>query len=1053
MKRYGKWLAFLLACALLCGSLLPGYAAGNEVEDTPIRDRAYANVSPASGYSSTANWEILRSAYQTLIFTSATEVDVSAANIKWDNAANQTYALDLLLYDPTTLRPDQQDDNQRIRFFNDKTTKYLTTVRRYATDSAENVRRRHACRDALTQLMYGVSDNAALSTYEKLLLLHDRLATWTEYDTTANNTSSIDAFSPYGALVLRKCVCEGYSLAYSWMMDLMGIENYIVECDLAGTSGSGSHQFNEVMLGGKGYFVDVTSDDPKGTVPGFVYHNYFLVSYSTYCDRKKNLFKDGGVSNTIYNCTRTDATSTTYESSTYFWNGNRNFNSQIFYIGGKWYYEDPATNYLTRRTSTTGTSKTSLLDLADAYKTSSYPGVSPARLTAIGNKIYYTQPNALWSFDVTTDTEKEEWKPGSAVLYRSNHLLFGAEQHNGTIRVCAAPAPTTSASELAMYNGCISKIQSKSFCTHTGAVAITNDAGQEKRLCPSCRAITDPPQPETLTSKTVKLQTASTTYDGGVKSATLIVQNAAGDTLVKGTDYTLTTPSGRTNAGDYTYKVTGIGDYNGTVSLKFTIKPQAITSAKVTLSAASAVYNGSVQKPTVTVKNSAGGTLTEGKDYALSWSPTTVKEVGPYTLTVTAGSNGNYSFSNVKKTYSITSAAATEALQATKVTLNKTSSVYNGKSQPPTITVKNAAGDKLTEGTHYKVDGPTSVKTVSSYTYKITGIGKYSGTVTKTYTITEQPLNAANITLYAQTVTANGKQRDPQITVLNEQGDPLTEGADYTVEIPAGRTLPGTYTYKFTGRGNYKGTASKVFTIKSASKESLKAENVTLYADTVTYNGSVRTPSVTVKNAAGKTLTKGTDYTVSVPAGRTNAGDYTYKITGCGKYTGTVSKTFRINPATLTAANVTLYSAVVIYNGKPRTPTVTVTRGTKTLVKGTDYTVTVPAGRTNAGVYTYVITGTGNYGGTVEKLFVIERQALHSENITLYAATVVYNGSVRTPTVTVKNAAGTTLKSGTDYILTIPTGRKNPGTYVYTIEGIGNYSWTIKKDFVIKPKS
>jgi hypothetical protein len=62
-----------------------------------------------------------------------------------------------------------------------------------------------------------------------------------------------------------------------------------------------------------------------------------------------------------------------------------------------------------------------------------------------------------------------------------------------------------------------------------------------------------------------------------------------------------------------------------------------------------------------------------------------------------------------------------------------------------------------------------------------------------------------------------------------------------------------------------------------------------------TYSGSALTPAVTVTDGTTE-LTKDTHYTVTLPDGRINAGDYTITITGIGDYDGNTTKTFTINP-------------------------------------------------------------------------------------------------------------------------------------------------------------
>ncbi len=77
----------------------------------------------------------------------------------------------------------------------------------------------------------------------------------------------------------------------------------------------------------------------------------------------------------------------------------------------------------------------------------------------------------------------------------------------------------------------------------------------------------------------------------------------------------------------------------------------------------------------------------------------------------------------------------------------------------------------------------------------------------------------------------------------------------------------------------------------------------------------------------------------------------------------------------------------------------------------------------------------------------------YPKTIKLSATNYTYNGKVKTPTVTVKDSKGKTLKKNTDYTVTYAKGRKNVGKYTVTIKFKGNYSGTVKKTFTIKPKA
>lgn len=96
------------------------------------------------------------------------------------------------------------------------------------------------------------------------------------------------------------------------------------------------------------------------------------------------------------------------------------------------------------------------------------------------------------------------------------------------------------------------------------------------------------------------------------------------------------------------------------------------------------------------------------------------------------------------------------------------------------------------------------------------------------------------------------------------------------------------------GRIDYKcATCGKAY---KSSVAIPKASSFKLSETSYTYDGKVKTPSVTVKDSKGKTLKKNTDYTVSYSSGRKNVGKYSVKITFKGNYSGTKTLTFKINP-------------------------------------------------------------------------------------------------------------------------------------------------------------
>lgn len=146
-------------------------------------------------------------------------------------------------------------------------------------------------------------------------------------------------------------------------------------------------------------------------------------------------------------------------------------------------------------------------------------------------------------------------------------------------------------------------------------------------------------------------------------------------------------------------------------------------------------------------------------------------------------------------------------------------------------------------------------------------------------------------------------------------------------------------------------------TVKTIAK--IKA--VSLSSSSYTYDGSAKKPGVTVTDANGAKIAS-SNYSVAY-SNNVKKGTATVTVTFKGNYSGTVKKTFKINPAKV--SNVKLSSTSYTYNGKTKTPSVTVkdSKGRK-LKNGTDYTVKYSSGRKNVGRYAVKVTFKGNYTGS-----------------------------------------------------------------------------------------
>ena len=149
-------------------------------------------------------------------------------------------------------------------------------------------------------------------------------------------------------------------------------------------------------------------------------------------------------------------------------------------------------------------------------------------------------------------------------------------------------------------------------------------------------------------------------------------------------------------------------------------------------------------------------------------------------------------------------------------------------------------------------------------------------------------ISKASVTLSTSIYAYDGKAKKPGVTVkLN--GKTLKNGTDYTVSY-SNNTKVGTAKVTIKGKGNYTGSVSKTYSIKNNFKKATVSG-----ISTKAFTGKNITQSITVKYN-GKTLKNGTDYTVSYSSNK-NIGTATVKIAGKCSYTGTITKTFKINPA------------------------------------------------------------------------------------------------------------------------------------------------------------
>ena len=235
-------------------------------------------------------------------------------------------------------------------------------------------------------------------------------------------------------------------------------------------------------------------------------------------------------------------------------------------------------------------------------------------------------------------------------------------------------------------------------------------------------------------------------------------------------------------------------------------------------------------------------------------------------------------------------------------------------------------------------------------------------------------------------------------------------------------------------------TAEATFTVEPRE---IEAKDVAFDKE-LTYTGNELTQTVTV-TVNGKTLTVGTDYTVSDLTG-TEPGSYPVTVAGTGNYTGEVTKSFTISKAQISSAAITYDAGPYGYTGKEWKPEVTVSFNSATLTAGNDYTVSYE-NNINAGTAKIIITGIGDhFTGLTEKTFTINSAEISGCTFAPIAD-VTYNTRAHTPEVTVA-ISGRTLEADKDYTVSYASN-VNAGTATVTVTGKGNFTGSANTTFTI----
>ena len=924
-----------------------------------------------------------------------------------------------------------------------------------------------------------------MSDFQVAQALHDYLVRNCVYDSAAASaTSPTTSFTAYGALVDGSAVCQGYALAYKLLLSRVGVPCVFVASDSMG------HAWNMVQVGGAWYHTDVTWDDPvypNGTDAGFdaeVSHDYFLRADSTmqnsldhygweaayttpasdyanrtYAEYKASVSASGetgtasGETGTASASGSASTAEKTYAHSDTATQGSITLTVQ---------WDDPVmgqpTTFHVSATGGSGSYKYYMAAPAysspDEWSFSSVPDPSRGEYTTYSDvceskdfTFTMTASGTYFYKFYVMDMGEKPYK----TLNSRTYVTVADDAYPSVVSIVsdavAQAKSATDGSEYAMalwlHDWLLDQLEYDNSLTWSSAeAALTRHTG-------TCQAYTNA-YIKLLNAAGITNSETRDTYDGHTWNAVKLdgewyqvdcTWDDNDDTKYYGFDarhlyFAITDElmavahKGHANiytADGYATRSTSLADNyyvrSGLASQwvdAYAEKIQAKLDAKQT--SFSLTSSNAYNPPSIIgIQNAVVA-------YAMGERTWKAADGAAATLaaksTVTTESSTKWTAA-----YDFTVEYGTTATSLAGASVTASDQVFTGSALTPAVTVK--LGEKtLTAGTDYDVAYSGNVN-AGTATVTVTGKGDYAGTATGTFKIAAADASKATVKVADATYTGAALTPAPTVTL---NGKTLVNGTDYTVAY-SGNTNAGTATATVTFKGNYSGTATGAFKIAAAF---VSSASVSVAAQT--YTGSALTPAVTVK-LGEKTLTKGTDYTVAY-SGNTNAGTANVTITGKGNYAGTKASTFTISAADASKATVSV--AAQTYTGSALTPAPTVTLNGKTLVNGTDYTVS-HSNNTNAGTATATVTFKGNYTGTAKGTFSIK--AADASKAAVKLADQAWTGSALAPapTVTLNNK---TLVAGTDYTVAY-ANNTNVGTATATVTFKGNYSGTATGTFRI----
>ncbi len=385
---------------------------------------------------------------------------------------------------------------------------------------------------------------------------------------------------------------------------------------------------------------------------------------------------------------------------------------------------------------------------------------------------------------------------------------------------------------------------------------------------------------------------------------------------------------------------------------------------------------------------------------------------------------------------------------------------------------------------------PITPVDAGDYSVVITGTGNYTGTISTNYRINKKDISTLDIS-FANTgaVFKENTTQKPQ-TIVYYEVDPntslgfnLVENEDYTISYEYANFLDNTYNAITSADANFINAGSYKLTISASGNNYINSAiitftidrdiltQITLSANSVTYNKTAQTPSIMVvaQNNPAVTLVnltyqkqEGANFVDVVTPDYTNAGTVRIIANALNNqnYTGLVYADFVIEPKLITQSMITL-TANFTYNATAQEATVVIVDDDDTLVPNTDYLLTYYNNTNASDSAEAQIVGKGNYTIGNPNLLTLYYTILPLDinNITFNQSavqSVEYNGTnialqqSNLNGVLVYNSYNLILN--TDFIIEYANNaRVDADTYNITLTGTNNYTGTKQAQFTISP--